>query len=670
LYRFAQATVLGCALSILLPAQAAQSPAPADSLKSIEPADIVDLRAVSDPEISPDGKLIVYTVSRGVPGADHDDTSIWLVPADASQPERPLVFGVSSADHARWAPDGRRIAFLSDRANPLSKPDAAEAGDRLHQLWLLSLEGGEAQPITWTDGDVADFRWSPDGQRIAFLLADRPPAQERERIARKQDAIEVDAHPRPQHVWVYDFRKKSAEAISPPDLHVSMLEWSPDGTRLALRTAKTPDINAHWYRSNIAVLEVDSRRLSAPLPERAAAVSPVWSPDGQRIAFSEIFSDGIGVQPRIYDLRSGQSKACGGDYPGLLLDMHWAREGRSLLVHTFEKTRTGFARLDPAKCAVTHVTDAFFNAPYDFSLSDDGRTVVYVGNSFTQPTEVWVMRGKSQRAVTNTNPQTASWNLGTGREISWTSTKDGKTIYGILVTPPGYVAGVPVKTVVQIHGGPEWAWWSGWYGSSWHEWAQMLASHGYAVLMPNPRGSDGQGLQFAQAVKGDWGGGDFQDVLDGVDALIKQRVIDASRLGIGGWSYGGFMSAWAVTHTDRFKAAVVGAAPVDLSSMTLTTDTPAFLPGYFGDVIANHAAYEAHSSVRMIDRVHTPVLILHGEQDQRVPISQGQQFYIGLRELGRPVQMVRYPREPHWIHEYEHEKDILARVLNWFDSHL
>jgi dipeptidyl aminopeptidase/acylaminoacyl peptidase len=198
----------------------------------------------------------------------------------------------------------------------------------------------------------------------------------------------------------------------------------------------------------------------------------------------------------------------------------------------------------------------------------------------------------------------------------------------------------------------------------------MLASHGYAVLMPNPRGSDGQGLQFAEAVKGDWGGGDFQDVLDGVDALIKQQVIDASRLGIGGWSYGGFMSAWAVTHTDRFKAAVVGAAPVDLSSMTLTTDTPDFLPGYFGDVIANHAAYEAHSSVRMIDRVHTPVLILHGEQDQRVPISQGQQFYIGLRELGRPVQMVRYPREPHWIHEYEHEKDILARVLNWFDSHL
>lgn len=657
-------------MSTLLSAQVAQPPAPTAPLKNIEPADIVDLRLVSEPQISPDGRQVVYTVTRRIPGADHDETGIWLVPADASRPERPLVLGTPSADRARWAPDGRRIAFLSDRENPLSKKDAAAVGDRLHQLWILSLEGGEAQPVTGVDGDIAEFRWSPDGQRIAFLLADRPTQPERERIARKQDAIEVDAHPRPQRVWIYDFRKQSTEVISPPDLHVSMLEWSPDGTRLALRTARTPDINAHWYRSSIAILEVDSRRVSAMLTEQAAAASPVWSPDGQRIAFSEIFRDGIGVQPRIYDLRAGKSKACAEDYPALLSDMQWSKDGRSLFVHTFEKTRTGFARLDPASCAVTHIADAFFMGPYGFSLSADGATFAYVGNSSQQPTEVWVMRGKSQRAVTNTNPQTSRWNLGAAREISWVSTRDGKTIYGILVTPPNYIAGTPVKAVVQIHGGPEWAWWSGWYGSSWHEWAQMLASHGYAVLMPNPRGSDGQGLEFARAVKGDWGGADFQDVLDGVDTLIKQRVIDAAHLGIGGWSYGGFMSAWAVTHTDRFKAAVVGAAPVDLSSMTLTTDTPDFVPGYFGDVIANHAAYEAHSAIRMIDRVHTPVLILHGEQDTRVPISQGRQFYIGLRELGRDVQMVTYPREPHWIHEYEHEKDILTRVLSWFDSHL
>src|SRR5262249_20949680 len=151
--------------------------------------------------------------------------------------------------------------------------------DRLHQLWLLSLDGGEAQPLTWMDGDIADFRWSPDGRRIAFLMADRVPPQERERIAPKQDAVAVDAHPRPQRVWIYDFEKKTAERISPPDLHVDLLEWSPDGTRLALRVARTPDINAHWYRSNIAVLNIGSRELSAPLPERAAEVAPVWSPD-------------------------------------------------------------------------------------------------------------------------------------------------------------------------------------------------------------------------------------------------------------------------------------------------------------------------------------------------------------------------------------------------------
>lgn len=271
--------------------------------------------------------------------------------------------------------------------------------------------------------------------------------------------------------------------------------------------------------------------------------------------------------------------------------------------------------------------------------------------------------------MTKTNPQTQSWQLGDVREISWTATTDGKTIHGVLVTPPGYVQGAPVKTVVQIHGGPEWAWWSGWLGS-WHEWAQMLASHGYAVFMPNPRGSDGQGTAFAKAAKGDWGGGDFQDVLDGIDTLVKQRIIDPSRLGIGGWSYGGYLSAWAVTHSDRFKAAVVGAAPVDVAAMGLTTDTPDFITGYFGDPFANHTQLDAHSPIRFLNNVQGAVLILHGEQDTRVPVDLGEQMYVGMRYLNKPVTMIRYPREPHWMHEYEHHKDLLTRVLAWFDSNI
>jgi dipeptidyl aminopeptidase/acylaminoacyl peptidase len=286
-----------------------------------------------------------------------------------------------------------------------------------------------------------------------------------------------------------------------------------------------------------------------------------------------------------------------------------------------------------------------------------------------RPADVWVIDGAKAHPITTINPQVAGWKLGQVRQISWRNSKDGKTIYGVLVTPPGYVAGTPIKTVVQIHGGPEWAWWSGWLGS-WHEWAQMLSTHGYAVLLPNIRGSDGQGTAFARAVGTDWGGMDYQDLLDGVDMLVAQKIADPARLGIGGWSYGGFIAAWAVTHGDRFKAAVVGAGPTDMTAMARITDTPDFTTGYFGEPAAHLADLDKVSSVRALDKVNTPVLVLHGENDPRVPVTLGLEFYRGLKLLGKPAEMVRYPREVHWFHEPEHQADVQRRVLAWFDGHL
>ena len=206
---------------------------------------------------------------------------------------------------------------------------------------------------------------------------------------------------------------------------------------------------------------------------------------------------------------------------------------------------------------------------------------------------------------------------------------------------------------------------------TWYEWAQLLASHGYVVLAPNSRGSQGQGSAFQEANFKDWGGGDFQDVMDGVDMLVKERIADPNRLGIGGWSYGGFMTSWTITHTDKFKAAVVGAAVTDLYGMSTTTDiAPNFLNEFFGNFAANRELYNPHSPMRFIERCHTPVLVLHGAADDRVPPFQGAEFYKGLQLLGRESQLVLYPREPHIFTEREHEIDSLRRIIDWFDSHL
>jgi len=220
-----------------------------------------------------------------------------------------------------------------------------------------------------------------------------------------------------------------------------------------------------------------------------------------------------------------------------------------------------------------------------------------------------------------------------------------------------------------VHGGPEEAWSLGFSGN-WYNYANMLASHGYVVLLPDPRGSDGQGPNFTEANYKDWGGEDFADIMAGVDYLIAQGITDSNRMVMGGWSFGGFMTSWAVTHTDRIKAGMVGAGVTDLYSMATTTDiAPSFSSGYFGPLAGNFDLYEKHSPVRFVSNCHTPVLVMHGEADPRVPLSQGQEFYHGLRFLGKDAVMVTYPREPHIFSEREHQIDSLTRILNWYDTH-
>jgi dipeptidyl aminopeptidase/acylaminoacyl peptidase len=665
------------------------------TLKTVQPEDIVDIRKVTDPQISPDGKLIAYVVEIPGKSGAQKNAHIWLASAEKSEPPRAFISSDRTDNSPRWSPDGQVLAFISDRSNPLAgitnsgftfkltgaenRPDLVpqvtpeEEHKNERQIWAISLAGGEAYPLTDIPGGVKSFKWSKDGKFIAFVRTDSDTKEEVDRKKRKADQILVDRGYHFDRLWIYDLVTHTARLVSKADLNVDDFDLSPDGLSALVRVSPTPRLNDYWYVSKIAIVNLASGELTKTLTELAAPEAVKWlnnaSGEG-KVLYGEKTAHEIAAVIVVEDLATGKKSRLGADLKLTLRTADWNPDGSSLTVEGVEGTRTFFGTLNVSSGSFEKLAELPADG-YAFTQSRDGKTLAYLGQAPNRPDDIWsYSKDAGARSIADHNPQVSGWNLGKVQEISWTSSIDGRKVYGVLVLPPGYQPGTPHQTIVHAHGGPFEAWQSGWLGT-WYEWAQLLASHGYVVLAPNPRGSQGQGCAFQEANFKDWGGGDFQDVMDGVDLLIKEKIADPARLGIGGWSYGGFMTSWAITHTGRFRAAVVGAAVTDLYGMSTTTDiAPNFLTEFFGNFAENRALYDQHSPMRFIERCHTPALVLHGDADDRVPPFQGAAFYKGLQLLGRESQLVRYPREPHIFTEREHQIDSLQRIIDWFDSHL
>lgn len=675
---------------------------------TITPDDILNIRDVTDAQISPDGNWVAFVVGAEGGWSGPRDPHIWIVSTDGKSPARPFAASAQGETSPRWSPDGRFLAFLSKRpktfkaqdlaGEPLLAPFAEQAMQEAHsnpegspskpaensspekkdsesdltdQIWIIPMNGGEALPVTHTTGSVQSLVWSPDGSMIAFTVKDPLTPEEKAKHARKDDSIFVDHDYKFSRLWLLDFKAGTAKRLISQDMNVNEVAWSPDEKQLAVRTSRTPRMVDFWWRNQLLLVDRASGQIVRTLDDKADAMDVRWSADGKTIAYGQFTPAGISARPVIISPGGGTPRTLDDHYAGTIWSTKWRPESHELIAEALQGATAKLLSIDPQSGTTTTLASLNAEGP-DFSLSADGQKIAFISQTPTSPSNVWVMEfGKGPVQLTHLHPEVASWNLGAAREITWKNEKDGKTIYGVLVTPPGFVEGRKYPTVVQIHGGPEWAWWTGWLGS-WHEWAQLLASHGYVVFLPNPRGSDGQGWQFAEAVHDDWGGMDFQDVMSGVDYLVSKNIADPDRLGIGGWSYGGFMSAWAVTHTNRFKAAVIGAAVTDLVSFSLTSDvSPSFPDVYFdGPPFKNWPLYAAHSPITFLPKAKTPSLILHGAADPRVPTSQGLEFYNGLQLLGVPSELVLYPREPHGISERAHQADVLTRVLNWYDQYL
>lgn len=664
--------VLLCGV-LMLPCAGLWGQAKQRSLPS--PADFVGLRRISDPQISPDGKRIAFVVTELAEGERSDNprkSDIWMVATDGQSPAKRFLAGEKSETLPRWSPNGRWLAFLSDRGET-----SATEKDRkpsMKQLWLIPADGGEAQQMTRLKGEVTDFQWSPDGRHIALLSADPPTPEEESRQEKKDDRVYVD------HEWKYvrlhdfDVATRETKLITRQDFNVNRVEWSPGGNELALVISSTSDLDDVYWHSRLVTVNRQGEILRT-LSERSNGVIWGYSPDGEWISFMERSPSNISEHLAVVAAAGGAAQAVDTGYPGTIFWASWAPDSKYLIVESIEGTHELMSGLDVNSGRTRKMFDVQvrYGEEHPFSISRDGSIIACLQESAGSPADIWVIEEdqRKQRQLTHMNPQVDSWQVGTLEEISWKSPRDGKTIYGLVLKPPDYDPSRLYPAIAEIHGGPKWAWWMGWHGS-WHEWGQLLAAHGYVVLLPNPRGSDGQGADFAEANRDDWGGGDFVDILSGVDELIARKITDPNRLGIGGWSYGGFMTSWAVTQTNRFKAAVMGAGVSNLFSFNGTTDiSPSFMRGYFLDLPFNRReAYDGHSPMSFVKDVKTPTLVLHGGGDRRVPMGQGQEFYRALKQLGVKTEMVVYPREPHGIGEREHQIDLLNRVLNWFDTHL
>jgi dipeptidyl aminopeptidase/acylaminoacyl peptidase len=635
---------------------------------TVTPEDILSIRELSEVRLSSDGKQIAFVVTEPADTnrpREPRTSNIWIAPTDTHELPRPLIPGLKSADVPRWSPDGRTLAFLSDRG----EPDSTDA-DTGTQIYLLRDGEKKAVRLTSVPGGVEQFEWSPDGRMIAFIAHDQDTVEEQGRKAAGYDAIEFDRPLKYSRLWVTSLSDAKTVQVTKQDFEIYELAWSPANNELALVVAPTPKVEDSLNLS-LVVVNRSTGEVARTLNKNVNLTGALrWSPDGSWITFFEgpptkEYASWVSVVPA----SGGETRPLLRDYPGSVLTLEWAPDSKHLVMQTVEGTHQALLTVDSATGTARKITDVI-QSQSNFGFSTDGDTIAYFAQSPETPTDIWVLtKGSSPRKITDFNPQTASWRLGKVREVEWKNAKDGLTRRGILITPPEYRQGQPYPTIVNTHPGDS-PWWVGFHGAKWWDWGQLLASNGYVVFLPNTRGVTGEGWKMHQTIA-DWGGMAFQDLMDGVDYLVKEKIADPNRLGIGGWSNGGFMTEYAITHTTRFKAAVAQAAHSDFFSLYGTSYLRASLRISFHDSpYLNRKSYDESSPITSIRNCRTPTLLLHGELDSGVPLGQAYEFHHGLKDLGVETEMVIYPRERHSIQERAHRLDVQRRVLAWFDKHL
>jgi dipeptidyl aminopeptidase/acylaminoacyl peptidase len=621
--------------------------------------DFFKLKFPSNPQISPDGKFVIFVVRKPDFEENSYNADIWLVGTQGDEPLR-LTYHKKSDSSPRWSPDSKMIAFLSNRAEK-------------NQIWLMSPFAGEADKLTDVKTGVNSFAWSPDGKKIAFLSAEPLSEEEEKKKKEKDDAIVVDKNIKMVNLWIIDVATKDTTQLTKGKFNVGSFDWSPDARKIVCSVTSTPKADDQ-SESDLIVISIDAEEPEILVKRVGVDTAPLWSPDGKYIAFisRDEHKNGTGNNYIcMVPSSGGEPVNLTKQFDGSANMISWSADAKKIYFYAGKRVLSHLYSVEIADGKISKLTDNDDYVVGSFSFNKDASLMAFIKENPYNPDEIYIspVAPYNPRKLTDFNSWVKKLQLGETETIQWKS-KDGWEIEGLLVKPIEYQKGKKYPLVVLAHGGPSGAYTKS-FPASWARYDHIWAGKGYAVFLPNFRGSDNYGEKFLQGDFNDWGNGDYQDIQSGIDYLIEYGIADPDKLGIAGWSYGGYMTAWTVTQTDRFKAASLGAGLTNLYSMYSQNDIPSVMEDYLGGAPWDRReVYQKCSPMTHIKNANTPTLILHGQEDKRVPPPQAKEFYMGLKKNGVIVEWVLYPREPHGLREPKHQKDKMTREIAWFDKYI
>lgn len=610
---------------------------------ALTPEQALKVRRISEVTFSPDSVHLACTVEELPKGADRA-RHIWLL--DTGTGEFRQFTTSSKTEHMpRWSPDGRTLAFLSDRVER-------------NQIYTIRLDGGEAIAVTSGKNAVAGFQWSPDGKHFGFLAAEPKSEAEEKKDKDKDDAHVYDREQDLARFWTVDADGKNTRQITKGAWKIDDFEWL-TGDRIITVASDRPRVE-RWIQALYTVSLPEGKFTKFGEPQQPFGGLHT-SPDHKFVTFSGTRDNG----PMPHDLYltpasaySPRDLTAGIDRP--VFGVKWQNNSKAV-ISAADGFKTRLYRIDASGSAQPIDLSS---SVADYDVAPDGM-LAYVASSFDHLPELWLKppSGPSHQ-VSHLQEGWDTFPLANAEIFTYKSF-DGRSIEAALFKPANSSPGRELPLILYVHGGP-----AGVFQENFYPWAQLLVARGYAVVMPNPRGSTGYGEEFLKANRADWGGGDYRDVMAAVDAVLARGGMDSNRLGIAGWSYGGYMAEWAITQTDRFKAAVCGAGMFDLAAEYGTENGPEGDEWYYTTPWEHPERFYKSSPVTYIKNAKTPTLILQGENDPIDPLGQSTALYRALKRYDVETELVVYPREPHGPREEKHQLDILTRMLGWFDKHL